>query len=457
MNVARFKESRQAAGKIREHIRKRSRLQEVSLGIAQRTATSFDTKPAERRQRKRVVASVPRSRVKIASKSARSALSLSHLPGAGPVKRIKLNTDSGDVGVIHHNIDTFHNDVEDFSVVEEKGERVIRIRYKEWIKSFSYTAAQAALLSTGPIMTLGITPTCPFLPRLGLSGKMFERWKLRRAIAEWVPACGSTTGGQFAMGFLMDPSSEIVGATGDTWIRAITETSGGLVFGTFTPASTSITPNAEDQWLYNVDDDGSDRWMVAAVLSLGIAAVPGANATGTTTYGSLYLDYEIDFEYPKLYDPDSSPPTTADITMTFGTGAITKGDSLFLINSGGASDQRTGTLSASLDTNYIYQMTYLSTTTNAVLGGFLLNWVTKYETIADSLGTGLHWNSGGPCIQYGIVYVKFNGVAGGFNNFVVYGDADCTLPLKADSTRTTTVAYVGIHRFTPLRRLGGDD
>lgn len=353
-----------------------------------------------------------------------------------------MSNDGAQVGIVSNNavIKDISSEMQ-MKMERVGGEFITVMKCSEFAMSYSLTAAQAANLSVGFLAALPISPTSPYLPRLALAARTYERYRIRRIVAEWAPSCPSTSGGSFAMGFSADPDLSLQAATSTNFIRAITETSGGVVFNTFSPATSAISLDIDTNWRYVYDSPDEDqRWSIPAVLYLGVVAPPLVVGTGTQPYGSVTIGYDVEFAFPKLVEVEQTYATPGDVTFSQGTGALPAvGSNPVVTDASGDTGSITFHCTINLDENYIYALRWLSTTTAPVFSAGSM--------VCGSDGIHSSWSetsaSTANPIVMGQIYLKKNPAK---DEFFMYESSDCSdysrLQVMTTGTLTTGAVYV---------------
>lgn len=210
----------------------------------------------------------------------------------------------------------------------EDGTRHLTIAGREWLGpvGLDFASASTVALQEGDRVPGGIVPISPaFLGgRLQLSQAQFEQHKAKRFRVRYEPVVPATTDGAIAIYFRNDVGNPTVAVGANELGHAATHEA-FIQTTVWNSVEVSIDPSAAINQYFDYDS-GEARFEVQGIIEVlaasGLTFDP-SGAAAPSTYGHLYLDYEVEFMTPSL--EDSVPlrqramiTLTADVTATGG-------------------------------------------------------------------------------------------------------------------------------------------
>ena len=162
------------------------------------------------------------------------------------------------------------------------------------------TTAQDALLATFPVTPSGYPGT-----RVTQLSQLYERYRLRKFSFRFVPAVPTTVACQILFYVDLDPLDDPTTISDlNILIRQATAQTGSQQWNFHSPKSIQMAMRRDDQLYYTGEDKQNLRFSQQGTGYLiqvtDILDINGTASTDDIVCGSVYVDWEVDFQTPQI-------------------------------------------------------------------------------------------------------------------------------------------------------------
>lgn len=137
-------------------------------------------------------------------------------------------------------------------------------------------------------------------PRLSQQATLYSRYCFRKIRLEYVPAVGTTTGGQFCIGYepMSGYANAYSGLDNSKWFATVNSVVPNVASQWYSNATVTGHYRGDQTWSISLPDPGAgDILNLLGDASMIQGIVLGANfnvSSASVNYGNLYLSYEIE-------------------------------------------------------------------------------------------------------------------------------------------------------------------